>query len=108
MHVHIRTDFLGLEEFDDLVWDFAEDFPRESGLIILKFIEWNKLNNVTTHEFTGCFWVKWLVIRVENVHVIEISVANSNNDNGQWQLRRRYNLIDGLLHVHDDAVGQDQ
>ena len=52
--------------------------------------------------------VKRLVIRIQFAHIREVSAANANDDNRQWQVRSCHDLIDCLLHVHDHAVGEDQ
>jgi len=75
---------------------------------VLEVLEWHELDNVTVHEFLVFLRVQWLVIGIKNVHRGEVGFTYSNNDDAERQGASPHNLIDCLLHVVDDSVGDDQ
>lgn len=48
------------------------------------------------------------IVPVKDLHVGEVSVAHSNDDDGHGQVRGVHNGLPCVRHVGDDAVRQDQ
>ena len=49
-----------------------------------------------------------LVVRVQHKHGREVFGADADNDDGQRQRRRFHHLGNGLFHVVDDTVRDDE
>ena len=49
-----------------------------------------------------------MFIRVQYLHVGEVSIADSNDDDAERKDARLHNQVDGLPHVVDAAVGEQQ
>ena len=52
--------------------------------------------------------IQRFIVSIELAHVGKVSATDANYDNGKWQVGRSNNLINGLLHVHNDAVCDDE
>jgi len=75
--------------------------------IVLKVIEGDKLYDISWHILSVRLWVEGLFISVKNLHGLKISITNTNNDDSQVVDRSSYNLINCLIHVSDDSIGND-
>lgn len=49
----------------------------------------------------GCMYTKLL-------HHAKVGIADANDDDGEGHARRRHDCVDGLVHVCDGAVCQNQ
>ena len=70
-----------------------------------RFSEANKLDDVTL-----CYLIPTTeerTITIELLHGTEISVANSNDNDGAGELGELDDCVNGSGHVHDGAISQD-
>mmetsp|Transcript_42991 Transcript_42991/g.74173 ORF Transcript_42991/g.74173 Transcript_42991/m.74173 type:complete len:518 (-) Transcript_42991:247-1800(-) len=75
--------------------------------ICLVFRDLHKLDNVTSCQLTPRGLQAFLV-RVQDVHVLKVRVPHAHHQDGERQLGGGHQRVDGLLHVVDDAVREDQ
>ena len=75
---------------------------------MLKFSKRNKLHNIPRHILFILFRIQGVHVSIEGVHAGEVSVAYADYDDGERENRPSNYLVDGLLHVVDDAVRDNQ
>jgi len=92
---------------EELTWHFHEGLLRKQVWVVLELIEGDKLNDISCHVLPVGRGVEGLVISIERVHTAEVSIANSDDNDGKRVLRASDNLVDGLVHVVDDTIGED-
>ena len=103
----VRIDVVLAHPVEELAWHFIESLLGEQVWISLEFIEWNELDDIGCHVFAVYLGVKSLIISIKGLHRLEISIAHTNDNNGHRKLRTSDNLINCLVHVADDTVGDD-
>ena len=87
---------------------FSQNLFGQSRRIPSELPEWNKLNNISVSVLSQLSRVERRHIAVKLVHLIEVSAANSNNNDAQWQTGAFDNLINGFIEVGDDTIGDNQ
>lgn len=75
--------------------------------VTLKIFIGNELNNIAI-SYLSVAIDQIIVISVENVHVCEICVADSHDDNTEWKFSTLNNLVNSLAHVVDATIGQNE
>ena len=76
--------------------------------VILEVIEWHKLHDICSHVLTVGLRVEGFLIAIKDLHRAEISIADAHDNDGDWESGASHDLIDGLLHVVDNTVGEDE
>ena len=104
----IRLDLLALEVSSHLLRDLLEDLLGEEALVVLEVVEGHELDHVARLVLAMERRVERLLVSIELLHGAEVSIANAYDDHRQWQVRGCHQLIDGLLHVHDGTICQNQ
>ena len=103
-----RHDATCHEKVNYLTRQLSEHFLGELEVVVLALFVWYKLNDVSSHELFEFLRIQRLVVSIKDVHVVEVSVAHADYDDGQGLAGASHNLIDCLLHVRDDAISDDQ
>ena len=75
--------------------------------IVLEFIEFNKLDNISFHLFSVSVWIERNIISIESVHGRKIFFSNSNNDDCKRQSRAPNNFINSFVHIIYQAISDD-
>ena len=104
----VRLDTVAAHEVEQLTWNFIKNLLGKHVWIVLKLVEGHKLDDISRHILAVCTGVKGLFIAVKHLHGGEVSIANTNDDDGKWKVRATYDFIDSLLHIIDDTIGKDQ
>ena len=74
---------------------------------MLEVVEGDELHNVRGHVLAVGLGVECLIIAIERLHRLEVSIADTNNDDGQGHFRTAYDFINRLIHVADHTVSDD-
>lgn len=77
-------------------------------MIVLEFSEGNELDDVTRHLLSIVLRVKRSVITIKCFHAREVEVSDTDNDDGERLVGATYDLVDGLFHISNGAIGQYQ
>ena len=75
--------------------------------VVLEIVVGHELNDIGGHVLTERLRVECLLIAVELLHGAEIGIADANDDDGEGKLRSFDDLVNRLVHVIDDTVGDD-
>ena len=103
-----RYNVLFLHEVEQLAWNFFKSLLRKLCWVVFELSEWHELHNVSLHVFLVAHGVKGNLVRIEDVHALEIIAANANDDDREWKRAASHDLINRLLHIVDDTVGDNQ
>ena len=76
---------LFLEEVEKLAWDLFESLLGELGWIVPELTEWNKLHDVSLHVLLVLLRVQRHLIRVQDVHTLEVIGADANDNDRDRQ-----------------------
>ena len=71
---------------------------------MLEVVKGNKLDDIRGHILAVGLRVECLIITIKRLHGLEVCIADANDDDGHGELRAANNLIDGLVHITDDAI----
>lgn len=93
---------------EELAGDFVEDSSRQHVRIVLEVHVWHELHDVSCHVLAKGGRVESFFITIELVHCLEICVTNADDDDSHGLLGATHDLVDRLLQVTDDAVGDDE
>lgn len=99
---------LSLEVLDQLVRHLAQHFLRQQIGVSGEVPEWHKLHNVSGLVSAGSLRIQRVGIGIQGIHVIELEVANANDDYGQRQAGSSHNLVRGRRHVRDGSICENQ
>jgi hypothetical protein len=91
-----------------LVREFLQSFFSEQRWVIFKFIEWNKLYNICRSIPLQYVRVESFIIPVKSIHIAEVSIPNTNDNNRKRIIRATDYLIDSLGHIIYYTIGYDQ
>ena len=64
-----------------LVWNLGKNFFSESIWIVFNISEWNELNDISSGISIQFLTKEWCIISIKLIHLIEVSITNSYNDN---------------------------
>ena len=70
---------------EKLAWDFFESLLGELGWIVPELTEWNKLHDVSLHVLLVLLRVQRHLIRVQDVHTLEVIGADANDNDRDRQ-----------------------
>jgi len=91
-----------------LVWNLPKHSFSQSILAqVFEFLELDELDNVSTDTVAEVV-LEGFAITVELTHELEAFIANSDNDDGAGEARSLDDVLDGLLHVVDLSVSQNE
>lgn len=76
--------------------------------VLFELVEGNELYDIGFSVLAIGIRVQGLLVAIECIHVAEISITHTNYDDAQRVLGASHNLIDGLSHVVDDTIGNQQ
>jgi len=93
---------------DKLSRQLIKRFLSQKRRVMLEVIERNKLDNVGGSVPPQLLAVKSLVVTIKLVHHLEISIANTDNDDRNWVVRTANNLVDRCVHIIDHTVSNDE
>lgn len=105
---HIWLDAQALKVLHNLPRDLTEDLARQCCRIMRILHVWHKLNNVSRLVLPESLRVKWRLVCIQFLHAREISLANANDDDWERQAWGIDYGVNGLLHVHDGTIGQNE
>jgi hypothetical protein len=95
-------------ELEQLARQFHQCFLCQKMRVVFKLVEGNELNDISLGVLVPSSTEKGLVVTIKCLHVWEVSISNTNNDNGHGVARTSHNLINCLSHVVNDTVCDDQ
>ena len=104
----VRIDVVLAHPVEELAWHFIESLLGEQVWISLEFIEWNELDDISRHVSSQGGRVKGFIIGVKGLHRCEICITHAYNDDSDRKIRALHDLIDRLLHVSNDSIGQNE
>ena len=105
----IWLDIFPLKEVEELSRNFFQYLPHQLLWIIFKLSKWHKLYNICIHLLAVLFRVEWFIISIKNVHALELITSHTDYDDRDRKLATYSdNLIDSLIHVVDNAIGDHQ
>jgi len=104
----IRLDPLIPEEVEQLVGYFSECLLCEQHRIMHELSVRHELHNVSIHILLVLHAVKRVIISIKDIHLREISTANTHNNDAQRQTAAPHDLINRLLEVINDTISNDQ
>lgn len=64
--------------------------------VLLELVERNELDNVRSHILTEGVRIKRLFVAVEAVHVAEVGIANTNDNDSKREIAASNNLVNRL------------
>ena len=105
---HLRRDPFALHELEELPRHLSQSLLGKLDGVGLEFAEGHELDDVSLHVLLGGLRVQGLVIRVQLMHAREVLVAHADDDYREGEAGAPDYLVDGLLHVIDDAVGEQE
>lgn len=103
-----RLNIALLEVVSQLVRYLLKGLLRELELVTTELSERYKLNDVSAHIPFVLVRVKRSHVGIQLVHRRKISITDSDDHNTQRVVGAPNNLVDGLLEVIDDAIGDDE
>ena len=77
----LRQDVVPVHEVEELPWHFLERLLGQLPWIVLELAEGHELDDVAGHVLLESLRVQWRVVGVQNVHGLEVGVADANDDN---------------------------
>ena len=96
-----------LEEVEQLARDLLKSLLGQLGWVVLEVAEGHELHNICLHVLLVPLRVERYLVSVEDVHAFEIIGANTNNNYRYGQAAASHDLVNSLLHIVDDAIGDD-
>ena len=90
-----------------LPWNLHKRLFGQQMWIVLEVVEWDELHDVSSHVLPVGARVKCLIITIKRLHRLEISVTYTDDNDGKGVLRATNDLVDRLVHVADDTIGDD-
>ena len=74
---------------------------------MLEVVEGDELHDICGHVLAVGLGVECFIIAIERLHRLEVSITDTNNDDGEGHLRTAYDLVNCLIHVTDHTVSDD-
>lgn len=68
-----------------LSWNLSQDFFSKTIWIVLYISERNELDNISGGVFPHKLTVKRVLICIKLLHLVEISISDTHNDDRKWQ-----------------------
>lgn len=103
----VWLDAIQLEVLSQLLRNFCQYFLGKKIGVILKLVKWNKLDYVS-FLLAQRLTKERDLITVKLIHLTEVSVSNTNDNNRKRVVGSSDNLIDCLVSVIDYSVSQNK
>lgn len=92
------------EEVKQLSRNFIQGLFGKQVRVLFEIIERNELNDICGCVLPVKVGVESLFITVKGIHVAEISITDTNNDNAKGQFGTSDDLVDSFGHIINDTV----
>ena len=103
----MRGDIVLTHPIEQLAWNLHQGLFRQHMRIVLEVVEGDELNDISGHVLAEGARVERLIVAIERLHRLEVGVTHTNDDDGQGVLGATHNLVNGLVHVADYAISND-
>jgi len=103
----VGRDVVLSEEVEQLRWHLHQGLLREEVRVVLEVIEGHKLDDISSHVLAVGLRVESLFVSIEDLHGLEVGVTDSDNDDGDGELGSTDYLVDCLVHIIDNTIGDD-
>ena len=97
-----------LEEVKQLSWHLFERLLGQFSRVVSEVTEGHELHDVGLHILFVSLGVERHLVSVKDIHALEVVAAHAYNDDTQGEVAASHDLVNCLLHVIDDSVGDDQ
>ena len=67
----------------------------------------DELNDIGRHVLAVGLRVQCFFVAIKNLHRFEVRIADADDDNSHWEVGSSNDLVNCLLHVTDDSIGND-
>ena len=104
----VGHDAFSLKVVKHLSWHLLKRLLCKHHRVVLEVSERHKLHDIGRHLLSVALRVERDLVGVKLVHGAEIGGADAHDDDGEGQLGASHDLVDSLLQVSDDTVGDDQ
>ena len=74
---------------------------------MLKIVEGDELHDIRGHVLAIGLRVERFVIAIKRLHRLEVSIADTDNDDGHRHLRAAHDLVNRLIHVTNHTISDD-
>jgi hypothetical protein len=103
----VRTDAIRLHELQELSRDLLQRVGSQfTGRGVRVVTEWDELDNIARSVTAAVLQLD--IVAVQSVHVGEISISDTDNDDGERQVAGIDNGLDRRVHVSNFTVGYDE
>ena len=103
----MRVDAVLAHPVEELARHLHERLLRQQVRVVLEVVEGDELHDIRGHVLAVGLGVECFIIAIERLHRLEVSIADTNNDDGHGHLRTAYDLVNCLIHVADYTVSDD-
>ena len=100
-------DSLGRHVTNHLVWDLTKNLLGKKSNVLSIVVVFHKLDNITL-SFVKLVIRKFHIICIKDLHVSEIIIAYSYNNDTDGMLRHLYNFVDCFSHVMNASISENQ
>ena len=104
----VRSETTATHEVQELAWHFCQSLFGKQHWIVLELAERHELNNVRIHVPAVLLGVERCLVSIQLVHRAEIGIAHTHDDDRERQAAAPYDLINRILHIVDNAIGNNQ
>ena len=105
---NMRLNIVFTHEVEKLSGKLHEHFARQHVWIRFEIIKWNELDDISRHVSSQGGRVKGFIIGVKGLHRCEICITHAYDDDSDRKIRTLHDLVDRLLHVSNDSIGQNK
>ena len=103
-----RHDIVLPHEVEKLTWHFLEGLLGKLGRVVLEVSEGHKLDDIGLHVLFVSHRVERNFVGIQDIHALKIIAAYANNDDAERQSASTNNLVNCLLHIVDDSIGDNE
>ena len=86
---------------------FHKGLLRKHVRVVLEVVVRHKLDDVSSHVLAIGVGVQGFIVTIERLHAAEVGITDANNNDGHGQLGASHDLVDRLVHIIDDAIGDN-
>ena len=104
----VWLDASSLKVVCQLLWNFFENLSCKEDWVILDISKWHKLNDISCNILLQVFAVQWAFVTIKLLHLVEVCISNTNNNDREWKLGSSDDFLDGAFHVVDDSICQNE
>lgn len=88
--------------------NLLQRFFGQEHWIVLVVAKWHELDDIRIHKLPIFLAIKWHLVCIKLVHSREVSTAHPHYNNREGHSTRPHNLVDRLLQVVDDPIGDNE